>query len=697
MNEEREGETQPEPRSDPRRDVPSATITGKGPRRWRHVGAARAGVFASPKRKALARSGLRSWSTTFDPADLMPRPDGSPDAAPSMLQIDKYRIEEVIGAGGMAVVHRAREISTGRDVALKIMPEHYAQDERRIARFRREMRANARLNHENIVRILDFGADDDRLYLAAEFVDGGTLHDLLGIAPRIPPVVAALFIDDLLSGLVHAHAKGLIHRDLKPANLLLTKEGRLKINDFGIAVADGEPTLTAPGDIVGTPSYMSPEQAIGMPLTPASDLFSVGTILYEMITGMNPFAHISQSLTLASVASGHVMPLFEIDPTVPAAIERVLDALIEADPSRRCQTAEEALALLRLARSEMPSPPADLVRRFVSNPRVTVDLLRTEQASAEIDAARVLLLEGEKQSARAAFLAYCATMLKPHDTHAYELQTLLCEQFGYCFLSAPSPALRAMEAMMYEMPDAEDILKQAGVVARADGDLLRAAILFKRHLRLCPNDDDTRARLASIVGDAHARPTQWRPARHPGVHSAAEPTLPEGGHRAVRDEKEPAHIARGLKAPDREVMPLAATLFPKTTVFVAAAAWLGTRLVSRHKKKRESPSKSAKSDVERKSARAEIARRRRTPVSGALASDVPEALAVALRMFALAPEPFAHDAKIRMLLERAACSFGLAQQGAALADISASISMMSRSDSRRNTLSTVVAALHNDT
>jgi serine/threonine protein kinase len=664
------------------------TAPGAGPRLWRHIDAA-SHALRAPKRGPPIRPPSSAWSSSFDPGKLMPPPpviSAKPD-----IVVSGYAIEEVIGAGGMAVVHRARDLKTGRIVALKVMPAHYAHDERRKARFRREMRANSRLDHDNVVRITDFGANEDQLYLAAELVDGGSLHDIMGIAPRIPAAIAACLIDDLLNGLAHAHARGLIHRDLKPANLLLTRDGRLKINDFGIAVADGEPTLTAPGDIIGTPSYMSPEQAIGLPIGPASDLFSVGTILYEMLTGVNPFAHISQSLTLASVASGSVIPIFEIDPTIPAGLERLLDVLMATDVDERCQSAAHALELLRAARSEMSPLPDGTARKFISEPRLTVERLRVTQAYQEIDIAKALLAGGAAESARAAFLTYRATTLAPNDPEAFELQQMLREQFGFRFLAAPSPALRAMEAMMYELPEIDELVKQAAMVARQDGDLLRAAILFKRHLRVHPDDQDTRARLASIVGDDLATP-----AERAALKSSDGPvTRPERAHAAARGTSAPTRAERrrgGAKA-NPSVLPLAAALFPKTTVLAAAAAWIGARLYVRRRNtsdahaKEKTPSATVASSRERPVDGG--ARRVRTSSSG----DTSIALASALRFMARAHEPSPLATPVRMLLERAACSFALSDEREALADLSASIALMSQSDSRRNTLATVVSAL----
>lgn len=324
--------------------------------------------------------------------------------------------------------------------------------------------------------------------------------DVLG---PVPPPIAALLIEDLLCGLSYAHAHGLVHRDLKPANLLLTLSGRLRVIDFGIASSGGTSTQTRTGEIIGTPSYMRPEQALGLPVGPASDVFSVGTILYDMITGVNPFAHPSQALTLSSVSGASVVPIFEVDPTVPPGIERLLDTLLDADPALRCASADVALAIVREARAHMADVPESVIRRMVEEPRATAELVLTEQALADRTAAQALRASGNPASiggARAALLAYRARAVGS-DRDAVDLQAGLCEQHRFSFHDVPPGALRALEAKVRATPLGAEYLRHAAEVAWGDGELLCAAAFWKRYLRLRPGRAQVRRRLVAIFGD----------------------------------------------------------------------------------------------------------------------------------------------------------------------------------------------------
>jgi len=282
-----------------------------------------------------------------------------------------YEILERIGAGGMGEVYRARDTRLGRDVALKILPEEFAQDPSRLARFEREARVIAALNHPNIVTVHSVEKADGVRFLTMELVGGQTLS-------RIVPkdgLPLEKFFDlaiPLADALAAAHAKNITHRDLKPANIMVDEHGRLKVLDFGLAKlldeadlpADdvsslrtrtmGEP-LTGEGRIVGTPQYMSPEQAAGDRVDSRSDIFSLGTVLYEMATGACPFAGDSRASVISSILRDTPSSVTELNRTLPRPLGRIVMRCLAKDPNRRFQTSLDVRNELQELRREIDS------------------------------------------------------------------------------------------------------------------------------------------------------------------------------------------------------------------------------------------------------------------------------------------------------------------------------------------------------
>jgi serine/threonine protein kinase/tetratricopeptide (TPR) repeat protein len=258
-----------------------------------------------------------------------------------------YRVVEQIGAGGMGVVYRAHDDSLDRDVAVKVLPEGVAGDPDRLSRFEREARAVAQLEHPNILAIHDFGTDDGTAYAVMELLEGQSLREVIAEG-GLPAAKAVEYAHAMADGLAAAHAKGIIHRDLKPENVFLTGDGRIKILDFGLArvvvpvedeaeTATISPARTAAGTVLGTVGYMSPEQAEGHPVDGRSDLFSLGAVLYEMLTGRQPFSADTAAAALAALLRDDPPPPAGVDPT----IVRIVDRCLQKDPARRFQSAAE--------------------------------------------------------------------------------------------------------------------------------------------------------------------------------------------------------------------------------------------------------------------------------------------------------------------------------------------------------------------
>jgi serine/threonine-protein kinase len=254
------------------------------------------------------------------------------------MDIGRYRIDRLLGRGGMALVYLGHDARLGRPVAIKLLADNLATDESFRARFMREARMAAGLSHVNIVHVYDVGQDgDQRPYIVMEYVDGESLAETIAREGRLAPARVREIGLDCCRGLQHAHAAGLIHRDIKPHNLLADRQGLVKIADFGVARSLGETELTMVGSVVGSARYLSPEQAAGRPVTPAADIYSLGASLYELLSGRTP--HQGDSMTELSKRRALPPPITELVPDVPGALETAVMSCLDDDPDRRPRSA----------------------------------------------------------------------------------------------------------------------------------------------------------------------------------------------------------------------------------------------------------------------------------------------------------------------------------------------------------------------
>ncbi len=291
-------------------------------------------------RRAEAEGGPPAWNPGGDPP---------PDST-----VSHYRILGLLGRGGMGVVYRALDQHTGREVALKLL----AADRVRGVdgeRFRREARAAAALDHPNIAKVLEIGEHQGHPFLAMPLYEGETLKKRLDRADEIAPMPLAEIVSiaaQLTSALETAHSAGIVHRDLKPANLMLTRGGRLKLLDFGLAVWEGSSRLTDSGGAVGTLAFMAPEQLRGEEVDARADLWSFGAVLYEMLAGRPPFVkgpHESLQDLMQKVLEREPPPLDEARPDTPAVLARIVQRCLQKDPAARWASAREIVDELRAA------------------------------------------------------------------------------------------------------------------------------------------------------------------------------------------------------------------------------------------------------------------------------------------------------------------------------------------------------------
>jgi eukaryotic-like serine/threonine-protein kinase len=299
-------------------------------------------------------------------------------AKPGDVIAERYELEELCGSGGMSSVFRARDVQLDRRVAIKILHQHYLDDPEYVERFRREARAVARLSHPNIVTVIDRGEDDGRQYIVFEHVDGENLKELVVRTGRLPVRKAVELALSVADGLAFAHGHGLVHRDVKPQNVLLSREGDVKVTDFGIARSlDVEHGVTQTGTVLGTGEYLAPEQASGKPVSPATDVYSLGVVLWELLVGDVPFT----GENFVAVALRHVNepppPLRKLRPDVSPRLAAAVERALAKDPALRFPSMAALAAELRacLAEPEGAAPPAEddaamtIVRKPAPAPR----------------------------------------------------------------------------------------------------------------------------------------------------------------------------------------------------------------------------------------------------------------------------------------------------------------------------------------
>lgn len=294
--------------------------------------------------------------------------------------LDKYEVLQKLGEGATATVYRGRHRTIGKDVAIKVLHPHLSASTRNRERFNREARAVGRLAHQNIVSILDYsGGQADDCYIVTELVEGATLLELLQEHGRLPSEIAVCLALELCAALAFAHDQGVIHRDIKPENVMVRRDGTVKLMDFGVARVLDEGSITLDGSLLGSPAYMSPQQALDQPLDGRTDLFSLGTLLFHAVTGQVPFAGTNASVILRNIIDANRPDVLELAPTVSPQLAAVIDRLLQVNPDDRPPTAQAAAEALTACLAEVGltvEHPTINLRSFLLTPHETTSALR---------------------------------------------------------------------------------------------------------------------------------------------------------------------------------------------------------------------------------------------------------------------------------------------------------------------------------
>ncbi len=317
--------------------------------------------------------------------------------------LDKYEVLQKVGEGGMATVYRGRHSTLDRDVAIKVLHPHLSSSARNRLRFAREAKAVERLRHDNILEIFDYsGSQADDCYIVTEFVDGETLTHLLHRTGRMPSEMVAIVGIEVARALGYAHREGILHRDLKTDNVMVRVDGAVKLMDFGIARFLDESQVTMTGALVGSPAFMSPEQAREDVLDARSDLFSLGTVLFYLVTGHLPFSGSNPSLILKNVIEGNRPHVAELAPTMSASLSDVIEQLLAINPDDRFVSAGDVERALGECLAETHVDPSDAgwsIGSFVHDPVIWTERLDAHLTRVLADEGRRRLAEGDHLAA----------------------------------------------------------------------------------------------------------------------------------------------------------------------------------------------------------------------------------------------------------------------------------------------------------
>ena len=504
-------------------------------------------VLATAAQMATWAAGINtlpaSRKADADPATLPRAIQQAPAAAAELQELSGLERLNALGHGGMAEVWLART-PTGQQVAVKQMAPALAQDAEALARFLREARTGTQLVHPGIVATLAVGRVGGSPALVSEYMDGGTLQQLLRRSGPLPSAVVAALVHPVLEALDHAHAQGVIHRDIKPANVMLSSNGGVKLMDFGIARSIQDATLTATQGLLGTPAYMSPEQVFARPLDGRSDLFSLGIIICELLTGTNPFyVEDNPGAMLSRIGEADVAPLVELCPEVDVRLAAVVGRLLRKDPNQRFSDAAAVAAAV--APLCPPAWSTETTAALVAQPAPLVELARATQSQRLMQLGQLAWEAGHQMTAAVAL--HQAALLRPDNAQVAQVHAQVWQQGGFAVVpEAGSHAAQALEAAS-SSSRAPGVLKRAADLCRAQGCVLQARNMLWRYLTLRGTDTLAHAQMAELTGAEPEAVASWFVMENTtgaSVTMAMMAGIRTGGFSAVSD----AGYAQGAQA-----------------------------------------------------------------------------------------------------------------------------------------------------
>ena len=469
------------------------------------------------------------------------------------FEIPGYKIEGIIAQGGMAAVYRAKDTRNGRIVALKQILPHAAQDPEFLKRFNHEVRIHSQLKHPNILELHEFGTGP-LYYIVMEFIDGGPLKLLIERSHKFPFELALYAALEILNGLSCAHKNGIIHRDIKPQNVLINRLGQVKIGDFGISKTAAMTKLTQTGNVIGTPAYMSPEQAFGEEMDPRSDIFSTGVVLYEMLCGQNPFMTDNPAKSMRLIVDHTPPPVFDLDPLIPPACDRILERMLVKNRDHRIPTAEAAAKAIQdlLDSLELKNLPQAFYS-FLFTPQPYLEQRRQFHFRRHFDHAKTLVTANAASEA-VLWELFQAQQLAPEHQETRSLLTELTQKTGYKLEKAgPRPKAQELEAKLAQDPLNIATLLHLAKFHKLEKNFLDMMKVFFRLRSVDVQDPYMAAQIAALVGKGEAAQ---------GEGGGPRPSQPSSGAIAgpMSSGAVPARGSSGVlpapKVPAREVSAL---------------------------------------------------------------------------------------------------------------------------------------------
>jgi len=444
-----------------------------------------------------------------------------------------YTLTKELGKGGFATVYRALQTALNRYVAIKVLHPEFTRDERAVKRFQREALAVARLSHPNIVGVYDYGEHEGRAYMVMEYIAGNTLKGRLG--KPVPYDFALDLVRSVGSALDYAHSKGIIHRDIKPANILFTEDDRIVLSDFGIVrLADNDQSLTR--GVIGTPQYMSPEQALGREVQGTSDLYSLGVVLYEMLAGRVPYKGESAIATLSMHATLPVPSVRDLNPTVSREIDDVVQRALAKQPEDRYQTgAALASALADAISGGDRSIAATLLVSTHPGDTASVSQGVTTPPPMDLDSLYQQLLNLTRARDWRGAVSLAAQILA-RDANYRDVSAIL---------SSASNELRFGRGSTSVQLEFQNMMAEVDIAIQG-GRLMEAAALLQQLLRTSPSEASARSKLEQVnrmMGDVETQ--RRRLARLDQLYQLAQTKI------AADDTRWALHILEEVAAMDR--------------------------------------------------------------------------------------------------------------------------------------------------